>query len=319
MVGDAVNTTGAVYQICQRFPNAEIVLGVGAAAAGVFENFPGLTEIWPRKRHRGIPGRVKDALNLRTKPFDLGILLDDNNTKAETMVRGGIKRLVGMHRTKHQDSFLASVPNPQGGHDLFEGLQAVLSLLGCDLDIQPRLFPSKQDQERAANLLPTSSIVLHLGASDPRKQWPTERFAELANHLTDQGQPVLIAAGPGEGALLEEIKPLVHNANLLTTATSLLTYAEILRRATTTVVADTGPAHLAAAVGTPAIVLYGPTNPTRFHPYGAQRKLLFHNLGCHHYDHFCIAEKESGKCDFRCMRAISVEEVLQAIREVIEN
>jgi lipopolysaccharide heptosyltransferase I len=102
-------------------------------------------------------------------------------------------------------------------------------------------------------------VVLLPGAGRPEKQWPVERFCELARRI---GSDALIAWGPGEellaGAIGAEVAP----------ATNFRELASLLGRARLVIGADTGPLHLAAALGTPVIGLYGPTNPARNGPYG---------------------------------------------------
>jgi lipopolysaccharide heptosyltransferase I len=102
-------------------------------------------------------------------------------------------------------------------------------------------------------------IVLLPGAGKPGKQWPVERFAELA---TRSGSDALVVWGPGEEGLARAIGAEVAPA------TNFRELAFVLKRARLVIGADTGPLHLAAALGTPVIGLYGPTDPARNGPYG---------------------------------------------------
>jgi lipopolysaccharide heptosyltransferase I len=102
-------------------------------------------------------------------------------------------------------------------------------------------------------------VVLLPGAGRPGKQWPVERFAELARQI---GSDALVAWGPGEEPLARAIGAEVAPA------TSFRELASLLGRARLVIGADTGPLHLTAALGTPVIGLYGPTNPRRNGPYG---------------------------------------------------
>lgn len=102
-------------------------------------------------------------------------------------------------------------------------------------------------------------IVLLPGAGRPGKQWPIDRFTELAQRI---GSDALVVWGPGEEALARAIGAEVAPS------TNLRELAWILRHAQLAIGADTGPLHLAAALGTPLVGLYGPTNPARNGPYG---------------------------------------------------
>ncbi|HSY51327.1 MAG TPA: glycosyltransferase family 9 protein [Thermoanaerobaculia bacterium] len=105
----------------------------------------------------------------------------------------------------------------------------------------------------------TNRIVLLPGAGRVEKHWPVERFAELARGI---GSDALVAWGPGEEPLARAVGAEVAPA------TNFRELASLLRRARLVIGGDTGPLHLAAALGTPVIGLYGPTNPARNGPYG---------------------------------------------------
>ena len=102
-------------------------------------------------------------------------------------------------------------------------------------------------------------VVLLPGAGKPSKQWPVERFAELARRI---GSDAFVVWGPGEEGLARAIGAEVAPA------TNFRELAFVLKRARLVIGADTGPLHLAAALGTPLIGLYGPTDPARNGPYG---------------------------------------------------
>jgi heptosyltransferase-1 len=108
-------------------------------------------------------------------------------------------------------------------------------------------------------------IVLLPGAGRPEKQWPAERFAELARRL---GNDALVAWGPREESLGRSISAE------LAPATNFRELAWLLSRARLVIGGDTGPLHLAAALGAPVIGLYGPTNPARNGPYGQLRNVV---------------------------------------------
>jgi len=123
-----------------------------------------------------------------------------------------------------------------------------------DVDFTPF---AKDDDGKLARF--ENRIVLIPGAGKPGKQWPVERFAELAARI---GSDALVVWGPGEEALARAIGAEVAPA------TNFRELAFVLKRARLVIGADTGPLHLAAAIGTPLAGLYGPTDPARNGPYG---------------------------------------------------
>jgi heptosyltransferase I len=120
-------------------------------------------------------------------------------------------------------------------------------------------------------------VVINPGAGRDHKRWPVERFAELAARLgQDAGANVVVAWGPGEERAARAIVGGAGAAAraLLAPPTDLYELIALLRRASAMVAADTGPLHLAAALGTPCVGLYGPTAAARNGPYGAGHRAL---------------------------------------------
>ncbi len=109
-------------------------------------------------------------------------------------------------------------------------------------------------------------VVLAPGAGQPRKQWPSERFADLATRLSHRGVPVVVAWGPGERHLAEEIVAGAPDA-IVAPPTTLGQLASLLSKARVLIAGDTGPLHLADALGTAVVGLYGPTDPNRNGPW----------------------------------------------------
>ena len=133
------------------------------------------------------------------------------------------------------------------------------------------------------------SVVLLPGAGKPNKLWPVERFREVANRL---GPKALVVWGPGEQELAQAI------GARMAPATNLRQLAWILRQAELVIGADTGPLHLADALGTKVIGLYGPTDPRRNGPY-------------HQLQH-CVDRFQTTKW----MESITVEEVMTMLEKV---
>jgi heptosyltransferase-1 len=130
-------------------------------------------------------------------------------------------------------------------------------------------------------------IILLPGAGKPAKQWPVDRFAELARRI---GSDALVAWGPGEESLARAIGAEVAPA------TNFRELAYLLGRARLVIGADTGPLHLAAALGTPVVGLYGPTNPARNGPYGQLNRVV---------ESFSTT---------KAMQSISVDDVLRVLQ-----
>jgi len=156
-------------------------------------------------------------------------------------------------------------------------------------------------------------VVVHPGASVPARAWAPERNARLVTALADAGRRVVVTGAPSERELTARVagppRPEVRD---LGGATDLRGLAEVLAAAEAVVVGNTGPAHLAAAVGTPVVSLFAPTvPPVRWRPWGVPHELLFHDVPC--------AGCRARTCPVEghpCLGEVAVAEVLAAVERL---
>jgi len=161
-----------------------------------------------------------------------------------------------------------------------------------------------------ADIRPTERICLiHPAARWATKRWPAERFASLADRLAgEQGWRVILVAGPKEREQAAAVTARTQRPHLdLSGRTTIPQLAALLRRATLLVTNDSGPMHLAVAVRTPVVALFGPTEPRAVGPYGPGHIVLRKEIDCSSCTRqHCV--KALG-----CLGAISVEEVFEAV------
>jgi ADP-heptose:LPS heptosyltransferase len=163
--------------------------------------------------------------------------------------------------------------------------------------------------EASFSLVPEGKkfCVLHGGSGSAGKNWPFERFARIADMLRKTGKNIIWIKGPAESELqFPGNDSTVENARLST-------LAALLQRAEMFLGNDSGVAHLAAAVGSPSLVLFGPSDPKVWAPRGDRVRVLYNKVSC------CSPCHMTGRlpraCDRACLTGISVEEVLSATAE----
>jgi len=123
--------------------------------------------------------------------------------------------------------------------------------------------------------------LLNPGGGWVTKRWPAANFGHLAELLWRQhGLASVVTYGPGEASLVEQVQAVVREAPVVSFPTNLREYLALARRATVFVGGDTGPLHLAAAVGTPIVGLYGPTSAERNGPFAAADKVVGLDVAC---------------------------------------
>ncbi len=162
------------------------------------------------------------------------------------------------------------------------------------------------------------TLLVHPGSRSPMRLWPADRFAAVCDRVQDElGAQVVLVGGPGERGLLAEIRGLMKTHVLSPDDAPTLPRLAALARASTALLChDSGPMHVAAAVGTPVIALYGSQNPVLFRPPGQGHELLVPPMPCT----ACVSPKECVPADsYRnlCVRRHSVEEVFSAVRDTL--
>jgi len=146
------------------------------------------------------------------------------------------------------------------------------------------------------------------------KRWPAESYAELADKLIDAGMNVALIGSPAETDVSRQVCVLAKRQPIvLTGKTSVAEVVAVIRIADVLVTNDTGPAHIGAALRTPTLVIFGPTNPLTTYPLSAQAEVIRHPPDC------APCMLRDCPIDHRCMTAISVAEVFQRAMAMIEK
>lgn len=149
------------------------------------------------------------------------------------------------------------------------------------------------------------------------KLWYNDRFAEVADRLADQNVFVVFTGGAADTLVISEIQKKMRQVSLdLTGKSSLKELAALYERADVVISTDTGPMHIAAAVGTPVVALFGPTAPWRTGPHGEKHQVLRNALPCSPcFKRQCLLNEEKKKC----MEKISVNQVVDAAVDLLRK
>ncbi len=226
----------------------------------------------------------------------------------------GCRRLIGEAVPREQAAswlFTERVAT-RGAHVIEQDVELASAVAGDTLKpATPWLPVDPPAGAWADEILPPAAgqavVLINPGAGWGAKRWPVERYADVARGLIDLGLRVLVNTGPGEEPLAETI---VHSAAAATPlACSLDELIALTRRVDLVIAGDTGPLHLACALGRPVVGIYGPTDPSRNGPFGTRFKVL-RGPGSRR-DHTRRAEPEAG------LLTIQPEDVLRAASELL--
>jgi len=322
-IGDVVMAMPVAVALKRAYPDLWITWAAQAPAAQVLSGHPAVNEVLPvrRPQHGGLSAAwfyarewLRLAPTLRNGKFDVAV---DLQGLFKAAVLGCIarapRRLGFADERRELNRRLNNIPVEAAGVHAVDRYLQMARALGAEPYPVDFAFPAPPEADvdieellGAKGLLGEHLVALIPFASDTHKCWPGERFAQVAKRLTRQGLRCVIIGGAQDIQAAEEIADAAGGGVVsLAGRTNLLQVAALLRRCRLVIGNDTGPLHIAAAVGTPVLGLYGPTDPNKVGPYGWLDYVLWHRLPC------APCGRKPTCSDYMCMTKISVDEVLE--------
>lgn len=223
---------------------------------------------------------------LRGIRFDLAI----NLYKVETRL-GGLRMAAFLRATKAQCSIGRwsegramgfDLVSKEEGHEIDAQLGVVRLVGAIPTSALPELWVTDKDRLACVSLLDRHAIsqgdrvvCLHAGAGQPEKRWPRENFVAVGRRLAEAGACILLIGAPGDRGLCLSLAEAIPSAISLAGETSLPILAALLQQSTLLVTNDSGPMHMAVALGVPLVVPFGPSSPDRFGPRGRGACVIF--------------------------------------------
>jgi len=308
-LGDIVHALPVLASLRDAFPQVEIDWLVEASYAGLLDLVDGLS-------HRVVvrPGYRRAIRFMRSRKYDAALDLQGLIKSAVAARLSGARRVIGFERTALREPLASALYNgaarvPPGAHVVQKNL-SVLPLVGADsgeVRFPFRTIPSRvADQVRAT--APDGFVLINPGAAWPNKRWNPARFGALARQIRDRHSlmPVVLW-GPEDDGLAGDVVATSDGRATRAPRTSLADVLALCRSARLMVSGDTGPLHLAAAMGTPLVGIYGPTWPDRNGPWDPADEVVSraHACVCHHKRRCLRASM--------CIGDIGVDEVLAAV------
>ena len=336
-IGDVIHTLPALTALRRHYPNAQIDWLIEDAAADLVQGHAALSRalVWRRREFVKLlrAGKLSSAvrlflsmvLALRDTRYDL--IIDFQALLKSSLwiflARGRRKAGFGqgMEHSENSHFFLNErIPAVSMQiHALDRGLRLLQALGIPDFQVLYDLPLGEEDERAAEQILIENGIQLDQPfiAINPVAKWPTklwavERFRELTECLLGKGFQVVFTGSKEDRPVLDEITCTLRSpAVRLDGRTSLKVLAAVYRSARVVVTTDTGPMHLAAAVGTPVVALFGPTAPWRTGPYGEGHVVLRVGVSCSPC--FSKSCKTTEFEPMACMNRITVEQVVDAV------
>jgi heptosyltransferase-2 len=323
-IGDAVMSTPALANLRRGVPKATIDLLVPSRVAPLFDDHPHIDRVVLRDERRLWRSRLAQVMALRRRRYQMVLVLPNSfHAALDARLMGSPIRL-GYATDGRRWLLTHAVPAAEGrsSHQIDAYLRLVAALGLPIVQRLPMLAPTMRAETEAEQLWATQGwghedqvIGICPGAAfGPAKRWWPERFAALADRLIASGGFRVVFFGSADEVPLVELirAQMTHEAASLAGRDTLGSFMALAARCAVVIANDSGPMHIATAVGTRVVALFGPTDPHRTAPSAAPAVVLHRDLACSPC--FRTACPYS---DHPCMRFIEVDDVYRAVLDIL--
>jgi heptosyltransferase I len=335
-IGDCIHTLPLAVKIKELWPDCKLTWVVGCAAAQLLQPHSAIDELIKVERHWVKNSKLWSSLRTEFRQRQFDVAFDPQGLIKSGLLAwlSGAAIRVGFDYSQARELAPLMV-NRRVRRTQRHMVDTYLELLTPWITLQPGQASFNMPVYTAASarvpeLLAASGIESHEdyvcitpGAGWPTKIWPTERFSTVASHLSrfHKLRSLIVWAGEGERLMANAIAEHSGDAAVVAPPTSLTELAELSRGAKLFLGADTGPLHLAAAIGTPCVGLYGPTWGDEVGPY-CKTATESTNLQSHlaiQSTHLPVGRRGMRRGTDAAMRAIDIEEVTDACDRLLAN
>jgi heptosyltransferase I len=324
-LGDIVHALPTLAALRSRFPWAAVTWVVKRQWAGLVERAEGVDHVLTLDD--GLHGWLSQVPAIRAGRFDLVVDLQGLFRSGILAWLSGCPKRVGLASGREGSPlfYTERVSVPTVHMHAVDRYLLVAGALGASTTT-PRSFRFQERDSDAQLLrellrregLPPDRpwVAINVSARWVTKRWPAEQFAQVADLLTGEGLSVVLIGGPSEKRDSTRVRSMMQtHAVDLTGQTEVGLLPALLRQAVALVTNDSGPMHIAAAVGTPVVALFGPTDPIRTGPYGTGHAVLTHDLPCRP----CLKRRCEYSVPMACLLGVTPELVVQAVRDRVKQ
>ena len=331
-VGDVLLTLPLVQSLKSAYPSSRIDMLIVPRAAELLENNPSVHQVLvfdKRGRDSGLQGFLRTVKYIRNQKYQCAIVPHRSMRSAALVTFARIPKRIGFSKSAGWFLFHDVIRYENSIHEIDRNMQ-LLGALGIQQSVRayPQLYPSKGDSEIV------DQFILAKGIHDPKmmigiapgtiwntKRWFAERYSELASKLIEDGFSVVLIGGKEDEVLCKDIQVATGSGQVYNAAgkLTLLQSAELIRRCRMLISNDSAPMHLAVAVRTPVVAIFGATIPEfGFSPYGKHDIVVeTKGLSCRpcsiHGGETCPIKT------FDCMKNITVKNVHRQVHELINR
>jgi len=328
-IGDVLLSTPVIKALRDSYPESHIAFMVRPYARDIVEGNPYLDEVIIYDKagsEKGIMGTIRFAKKLKSMKFDVVIILHPTSRTNLVVFLAGIPQRIGFDRKWGVLLSKKISHTKQFGlkHEIDYTL-GILSCIGIEARDRSLYMPIKRSSEEGVAAIFRESgigmddivVTINPGASCPSKRWRAEKFAGVANGLIEKYKAKIVIISDKKDKVFGDKMASLVKAECLNLCgdTTISDIASVLRRSNLLISNDSGPVHIACAVDTPVISIFGRSDrglsPQRWGPSGDKSVVLHRDVGCD----ICLAH--NCKNGFKCLESIAISDVVEAADKLL--
>lgn len=328
-IGDAVMTIPILKPLKERFPGSRVTFLTSTKAVGVLRNNPYVDDILVYDPFWFYPSTKREYLRfiktLKEKRFDLVIEARGDIREILLLVWPLKARFKVGYNIGGGGYLLTHVVPYKGTNHRVEYHLDIARFLGCEIDkdIEWGIYLTGDEKKRVKEILEGEGVSLdkpmvaiHPGSRKELKCWSQESYAKVADYIICEIEAtVLLTGAPEEVPLVERVKGLMENRSVvLAGKTTLRELAGVISHCSLFICNDSSPMHIAAAMKTPIVAIFGPSKSIETEPYGKGHIVVERDFPCRYTcdEDVCLYKNYN-----QCIKDISVDDVISAVRKVL--
>ncbi len=307
-MGDCLLLTSPLRALKQEFPGFQISVLVEQRFADCFDGNPDIQHIIVAR------GKYGTAARLALRRYHAIVNLHGGPTSLVYSCMAWGRRIGGEHY-QYSKLYQGRFPSPAPDVHTVESTLGILRWLGLRAETPPplRYEVHEAESDRMRHLMEDKPYaVIHPGALMVTKRWEASRFAAVARALRKQGLTIVLTSGPGEESLVSAVGKEVSPTKMFL-GLKIPELAELIRGARIYVGNDSGPMHLAAAVGTPTVAVWGSSDSRRWRPWSVEHRVVQNPFECNPCPGYRCLVADSPLC----IESVTIDQVNEAVNQLL--
>src|SRR5215204_4251608 len=334
-IGDLVMALPAIAAVRALAPSAHIDLVVGSWNAPLAGAIPCVDEVHPLDAQwlsregggLGLAQLLKTAAGWRRSHYDMALNFEPDIRSNLLVATSGARWTAGYRSAGGGPLLDEAYDYDRASHTTDNAVRLVTTVFAADAppQAQPLIEIPAEHRARARALVGTGRrplVAMHVSGGRPVKQWDPARFADVARRLAAaRGATILLTGSAADRPLVEQVTRELPAAAAVdaTGEADLLTLAALLDDAELLITGDTGPMHVAAAVGTPIVAVFGPSDPNRYAPRGPKDRVIRVDLPCAPCNRIRLPPARCTGVIPDCLALVTPDRVLDAAIEILDQ